>query len=170
MIREFPLHQFDTQSFFVEIHRHNPQWRALFQKTREHLFTSEAIRTHVLDIHHVGSTAIAGLDAKPIIDLLLDVPSIEAADSIIPHLEQFGYEHLPQQREYDQRRFLRQGPNECDNWSAVRQPVAHSPEQSANQLSVAQYHCVEEARVRHEAHEGQHDNYAGRPIKQAFEQ
>jgi hypothetical protein len=61
----------------------------------------------------------------------------------------------------------RQGPNECDNWSAVKQPVEHSPEQSANQLSIAQCHCVEEARVRHEGHEGQHGNCAGWPIKQA---
>src|SRR5260370_38898888 len=61
-----------------------------------------------------------------------------------------------------------QGSKECDNSPAVRQPVVHSPKQSANQLSVAQYHCVEEARVRHEAHEGQHGNCAGQPIKQAL--
>jgi len=108
---------FDAKSFFVDIHQHNPHWVELFQQTRQHLLNSEAIRAHALDIHHVGSTAIPGLDAKPIIDILIDVSSMEAADSIVSHLQKVRYEHLPQKRDYDQRRFLRRyvDPHENDH-------------------------------------------------------
>jgi GrpB-like predicted nucleotidyltransferase (UPF0157 family) len=44
-------------------------------------------------IEHTGSTAIAGMDAKPIIDLMLAVPSLEQATALVPVLEGLGYEY-----------------------------------------------------------------------------
>jgi GrpB-like predicted nucleotidyltransferase (UPF0157 family) len=46
----------------------------------------------VVAIHHIGSTAIAGLPAKPIIDVLLEVKDIERLDRDTPRLEALGYE------------------------------------------------------------------------------
>ena len=46
-------------------------------------------------IHHVGSTAVPGLDAKPIIDILAGVDSLEAARDCFEPLAGLGYLHAP---------------------------------------------------------------------------
>ena len=49
---------------------------------------------YVLDIQHVGSTAIPGLPAKPIIDIQIAAKSLEAMKVIaIPALQKLGYEY-----------------------------------------------------------------------------
>src|SRR5205823_9905598 len=45
-------------------------------------------------IHHIGSTSVPELAAKPIIDILLEVESIEALDGSAGALEALGYEGL----------------------------------------------------------------------------
>jgi len=48
----------------------------------------------VLRAEHIGSTAIPGLSAKPIIDMLIEVPSFESAlVNILPKLQQEGWEY-----------------------------------------------------------------------------
>jgi GrpB-like predicted nucleotidyltransferase (UPF0157 family) len=46
-------------------------------------------------IHHVGSTAVAGLDAKPIIDILVGVESLEASRACFEPLEGLEYLYAP---------------------------------------------------------------------------
>src|SRR5512133_3544140 len=45
----------------------------------------------IITIHHIGSTSIPGLAAKPIIDLLPVVSSIQTVDDLTPILEKEGY-------------------------------------------------------------------------------
>ncbi|PSJ47658.1 hypothetical protein C7H85_02170 [Zobellella endophytica] len=45
-----------------------------------------------LAVHHIGSTAVPGLMAKPIIDILLVVDSLARLDRASPRLEAQGYE------------------------------------------------------------------------------
>lgn len=42
-------------------------------------------------IHHVGSTAVAGLAAKPVIDIMAGVSDLEDARAAVPVLESLGY-------------------------------------------------------------------------------
>ena len=49
--------------------------------------------TDYVAIQHVGSTAIKGISAKPIIDILLGVKSLVIARDLIPKLEDCGYEY-----------------------------------------------------------------------------
>jgi GrpB-like predicted nucleotidyltransferase (UPF0157 family) len=42
--------------------------------------------------HHVGSTSIPGILAKPILDILAVAPSLEVIDGHRPHFERLGYE------------------------------------------------------------------------------
>lgn len=65
-----------------------------------HLFAQEAARVrHLLGdlvtrVEHIGSTAVPGLDAKPIIDLLVGVRSLhEGEQQAVPPLEAIGYSY-----------------------------------------------------------------------------
>ncbi len=45
----------------------------------------------IVDVQHIGSTAIVGLKAKPIIDIMIGVESISEAAQLVPILESIGY-------------------------------------------------------------------------------
>lgn len=49
------------------------------------------IRDQVLEIRHVGSTAITGLIAKPVLDIDLTVPAADQEQAYLPHLEAVGF-------------------------------------------------------------------------------
>lgn len=57
-------------------------------------------------MHHVGSTSVPGLCAKPILDLMVSVPNFEDSLALVPELEQLGYEFRPDE-EIPGRRFFR---------------------------------------------------------------
>jgi GrpB-like predicted nucleotidyltransferase (UPF0157 family) len=78
----------------ISIVPYDPNWPALFQQEKEHLLEclpKELIRR----IEHFGSTAVSGLSAKPIIDILVEVTSLEQTkEKIVPILESQGYEYF----------------------------------------------------------------------------
>jgi GrpB-like predicted nucleotidyltransferase (UPF0157 family) len=47
----------------------------------------------LLKFHHIGSTSIPSMLAKPILDILVEAPSVEAIDLCRPQLESLGYEY-----------------------------------------------------------------------------
>jgi GrpB-like predicted nucleotidyltransferase (UPF0157 family) len=58
-------------------------------------------------VEHVGSTAVPGLGAKPIIDILLGAPSLLVVEGRIPALVESGYRYVPEfERALPQRRFF----------------------------------------------------------------
>lgn len=75
----------------VLLRPHDPAWRDLFEQERRELL--RRIGPDVLDIQHVGSTAIPGIMAKPIIDIAVAVESFEEAVVCIAPLEELGYEY-----------------------------------------------------------------------------
>ncbi|HWW67211.1 MAG TPA: GrpB family protein, partial [Solirubrobacterales bacterium] len=50
-------------------------------------------------IHHVGSTAVPGLDAKPIIDILVGVEDLESSRACLDRLAALGYLYAPYRSE-----------------------------------------------------------------------
>jgi GrpB-like predicted nucleotidyltransferase (UPF0157 family) len=54
---------------------HSPNWVAIF--TRERASIDQALGTIALKIEHIGSTSVASLSAKLVIDILIEVTSIE---------------------------------------------------------------------------------------------
>ncbi|NMB53058.1 MAG: GrpB family protein [Leptolinea sp.] len=48
-------------------------------------------KDEIVAIHHIGSTSVPGLAAKPVIDVLPVIRHIEAADALTPLLEKEGY-------------------------------------------------------------------------------
>lgn len=52
---------------------------------------TEAIGSDALHIQHVGSTSVAGLNAKPVIDVDLTVSDVEDESTYLPQLEAAGF-------------------------------------------------------------------------------
>ena len=78
----------------VEIFQYDPQWPSKFEAERGLL---QAVLAPWLagPIEHVGSTAIPGMPAKPVIDIMAAVGSLEASRPAISKLVEAGYVHFP---------------------------------------------------------------------------
>ena len=76
----------------VRVVPYDPDWPAAFAVEAECI--RSALRDVPVEVHHIGSTAIPEIFAKPIIDILLVVPSLELLDSQVPSMEALGYESL----------------------------------------------------------------------------
>lgn len=75
----------------VRLAPYTAEWRRLFEEEKRLLQTR--IGAYVLDVQHVGSTAIPGMPAKPIIDIGVAVADYEEAKGCIPPIEELGYEY-----------------------------------------------------------------------------
>jgi len=76
----------------VELSDHDPKWRDLFLEERTSL--GRALGRLAMSIEHIGSTAVPGLRAKPVIDILVTVERIRLED-VEKRLEGIGYVHVP---------------------------------------------------------------------------
>ena len=73
---------------------YDPAWPSRFIEERNAL--NDAIGPWATGgIHHVGSTAVPGLEAKPIIDILIGVDSLEASRACFDPLAKLGYLYAP---------------------------------------------------------------------------
>lgn len=77
-------------AFPVELKPHDPQWAAAAEYEAGRL--RSALGDELVAVHHIGSTSIPGLLAKPILDLVPVVRSIEALDGAQARLERLGYD------------------------------------------------------------------------------
>jgi GrpB-like predicted nucleotidyltransferase (UPF0157 family) len=68
---------------------YSPLWPQDFEAESANLFS--LLGAELLSVHHIGSTSVPGLAAKPIIDLLPLVRNIHAIDDCTPKLEATGY-------------------------------------------------------------------------------
>jgi len=73
----------------VRLVPYDPGWVLLFEEEKARL--SRALGEWALDIQHVGSTAIPGGVAKPIIDISIAVQSFEAGFACVKPMEELGY-------------------------------------------------------------------------------
>lgn len=69
---------------------HDPRWRDAFEAEARDI--AAALGENVVAIHHVGSTSIPGIHAKPVVDLLLEVKDVAELDARSPAMEALGYE------------------------------------------------------------------------------
>jgi GrpB-like predicted nucleotidyltransferase (UPF0157 family) len=71
----------------------DPTWPARFAAEAARI--SAALGSVALRVDHVGSTAVPGLAAKPIIDIQISVAQVQPMDPYRPALEGLGYRHTP---------------------------------------------------------------------------
>lgn len=74
----------------VQVVSNQPAWKKLFEKEAARLRL--ALGNQIINIEHVGSTAIEGMDAKPIIDIIVAVESLNKARDLVQLVEALGYE------------------------------------------------------------------------------
>jgi GrpB-like predicted nucleotidyltransferase (UPF0157 family) len=74
---------------------YDSRWPREFAVERKRL--EDKLGSAVITIEHIGSTAVQGLCAKPIIDINVAIYSLEDASELIKPLQELGYEHAPNQ-------------------------------------------------------------------------
>lgn len=102
----------------VIIVEYDPQWPILYGE--EKLRIIEAVGHKVLAIEHIGSTAVLGLGAKPIIDIMAGVRKATDAEECLPLLRDIGYTDVtPEPEEEDWHYCLGKGPHTDAELSAT---------------------------------------------------
>ena len=88
----------------------DPDWPVRYEQ--EARLLTAALRGRLLAIEHVGSTAIDGMPAKPIIDILVTVPvGYPGFGEVVDRLDRLGYVYTPEAEADDPgRRVFRKGP------------------------------------------------------------
>lgn len=91
----------------VQVVPYDPNWPVLFEQEKQRLHTIFGDA----DIQHIGSTAVPGLAAKPLIDIMVAVGRLADFKRYIEPLQKNGYEFMPE-RVFKDRIFLPKGPRE----------------------------------------------------------
>ena len=73
----------------IEVVEHQSQWQQQFAQERDSL--KRILGNNAVNIHHIGSTSVPGLAAKPIIDILIEVTSLKQLDAANIKLQDIGY-------------------------------------------------------------------------------
>ena len=87
----------------VKLVPHDENWAIEYQFTQNELKT--ILGDNITEIHHVGSTAIKGISAKPILDVAVVVKSVETLD--FAGMESAGYEYCGERVDTGKHLFVR---------------------------------------------------------------
>jgi GrpB-like predicted nucleotidyltransferase (UPF0157 family) len=97
-----PLERHDAPVALVE---YDPAWPTLY--AREEKKIRKALGERALQVEHTGSTAVPGLAAKPIIDIVLVVEDTTDEDAYVPDLEAAGYVLRAREPDWYEHRMLK---------------------------------------------------------------
>ncbi len=89
----------------IVVQDYDPAWPRMYE--REAARIAGALGGRVVRLEHVGSTSVPGLPAKPIIDIVLEVPDSAAEDEYAPDLEGAAYVLRVREPEWFEHRMLR---------------------------------------------------------------
>ena len=82
----------------IEIAAYDPNWVTMFD-TEKVLLNGLIKPWLAATIEHVGSTAVAGLAAKPVVDIMVAVESLQSSSAAIKVLSANGYCYYPYKTE-----------------------------------------------------------------------
>ena len=109
---------------------YNPEWPLKYEQEKEKI--SAILKGNCITIYHIGSTSVPGLAAKPIIDIMAVVRSLEQVDIVSGDFSSIGYEYLGEFG-IAGRRYLRKGGDErthqihifhADDWNNIGRHLA----------------------------------------------
>lgn len=93
----------------VELAEYNSNWKKEYEK--EEKLLKEVLGDRIIEIHHIGSTSIEGLKAKPVIDIIVVINRLDEINEIEEMLKPYDYENRGQQGVPD-RYFFAKGPED----------------------------------------------------------
>ncbi|MGO5065373.1 MULTISPECIES: GrpB family protein [unclassified Clostridium] len=79
----------EKQIRIIEVVPHNPEWKIKYQKEADKIYN--IMKEEIVKIHHIGSTSIEGIYAKPVIDILVEVKDINNVDNYNEEMKRLGY-------------------------------------------------------------------------------
>jgi GrpB-like predicted nucleotidyltransferase (UPF0157 family) len=92
----------------IEIRDYDPEWPRLFE--REAARVRSVLGDRVVRLEHAGSTSVPGLPAKPIIDMVLELPDSSDEPAYLPDMEAAGYTLVIREPEWFEHRVFK-GPD-----------------------------------------------------------
>ncbi len=94
----------------VKLSDHDSSWKEVFNSEKIEL--KKIFGEKILGVEHVGSTAIAGIKAKPVLDLMIAVPSLDNWKEYEGGLQKLGYQFRADFRETQGHVLFVKGPEE----------------------------------------------------------
>lgn len=129
----------------VEVIEYDPAWPGAFEVVRDQLV--DRLGDAAISIHHIGSTSVPGMAAKPTIDVLVVVPDTAAVLDRLDVLAELGLEYRPDawpdprrhlflRRVVDGRRthhlhVVPEGSAEIDDYLTLREFLRRNPDEAA---------------------------------------
>jgi len=92
----------------IEIEEYDPEWPARYE--REAARVRSVLGERVVRLEHAGSTSVPGLPAKPIVDMVLEVPDSADEPAYVPDMEAAGYVLRIREPEWFEHRLFK-GPD-----------------------------------------------------------
>ena len=117
-------------SHHITVIEYSPLWKNKYKE--ESLLIRNILADNCIAIYHIGSTSVEGLAAKPIIDIMAVVRSLEIVDTVAEKFSDIGYEYLGEFG-IEGRRYLRKGGDErthqihifqADDWNNIGRHLA----------------------------------------------
>ncbi len=114
----------------VTVVGYNPEWALKYAEEKD--IIAGILKDNCIAIYHIGSTAVPGLAAKPVIDIMAAVKNLEKADAVAEEFVKTGYEYLGEFG-ISGRRYLRKGGDErthqihifrADDWHNIGRHLA----------------------------------------------
>lgn len=93
----------------MKVEDYNPQWESLFKAEAKKI--KAVLGKNCVTVHHIGSTAVKGLKAKPVIDIMPVVKDISLVDAHNSEMEALGYECMGEYGIPGRRFFIKGGDN-----------------------------------------------------------
>jgi GrpB-like predicted nucleotidyltransferase (UPF0157 family) len=94
-----------TAPYEIQVVEYDEGWPADFERVAARV--RDALGDRVLELHHVGSTSVPGLPAKPVIDVDLVVADPADEASYIPDLQAAGFVHTVREPWWHGHRLLK---------------------------------------------------------------
>ncbi len=102
----------------IEVVDYDPTWTERFSD--ESILLKKVLGVVSIAIHHIGSTSVPGLASKPIIDILIEVTSLNEIDELDAEMSKIGYESKGEFGISGRRYFQKGGDNRTHQIHAFR--------------------------------------------------
>ena len=135
----------------ITVLNYDPEWPLKYERERKAI--AEILDGNGISIYHIGSTSVPGLAAKPIIDMMAVVRSLEKVDDARGKFSELGYEYLGEFG-IACRRYFRKGGDErthqihifqADDWNNIERHLAFRDYMRTHEKERAEYAKIKTA-------------------------